>query len=287
MKPLAPSPETLDRQLEIAVCRLADDLRFGQDASPYAGSGIEYRQSRVFVDGDSVRDIDWRVTARTGRFHVKEYEALKSMPAYLVVDTSASMVASSIPLSKHKLAALLAGGLALAAMRRLSPVGLIAAGSRQLHSEPTLMRGRVFQWLHALRKAGVQESTMLAQRLDQLEELAPSRTLIIVLSDLHDPGAVPAIKRLAQRHDMLVLQLQDPAERGNLRGGMFHAIEAETGHPFVAHGRSRWFDHPQQQASKPLTAAAIDHLLLATDRPFVPALRRLLSDRGGLVRNTR
>lgn len=281
------SAETLDRQLEIAVCRLADDLRFGQDASPYAGSGIEYLQSRPFEDGDSVRDIDWRVTGRTGRFHVKEYEALKSMPVYLVVDTSASMAISSQSFSKHKLAVLLAGGLALAALRRLSPVGLLAAGSRQQHSEPTLMRGRVFQWLHALRRNDATETTLLGKRLDQLAGLVVSRTMVVVISDLHDPTGVPAIKRLAQRHDVMVLQLEDPAERGELRGGLFHAEEAESKRAFVAHGRSRWFDADVAHPGKVLATAAVDHLLLGTDRPFVPALRRMLADRGGLARNTR
>jgi uncharacterized protein (DUF58 family) len=285
--PTALSPETLDRQLEIAVCRLADDLRFGQDASPYVGAGIEYLQSRPFVDGDPVRDIDWKVTARTQRFHVKQYEALRSTPAYLVVDTSASMAFTSRPFSKHKLAVLLAGGLALAALRRLSPVGILAAGSRRLHVRPSLLRGRVFQWMHALQRVALDEPTHLAQRLEQLSELAVSRTLVIVISDLHDPEAIPAAKRLAQRHDVIVLHLEDPAERGELRGGMFHAVEAETGRRFVAHGRSRWLDGSLHHPRRQLAAAGIDYLLLGTDRPFVAPLRRLLADRGGLMRNTR
>lgn len=283
----AHSPELVARQLEIAVCRLADDLRFGQDASPYVGAGIEYQQSRPFQEGDSVHDIDWRVTARTGRFHVKQYEALKSMPLYLVVDTSASMAFSSQSFTKSKLAVILAGGLALAGLRRLSPVGLLAGGSRELHYRPTLLRSRIFQWLHALETTSLNEQTVLGERLDQLSGLLSVRTLIVAISDLHDGAAVPAARRLAQQHDVIVLHLEDPAERGKLRGGFFQAAEAETGRSFLARGGSVWFKDSLEQVRRELAGAGVDYLRLATDRPFVASLRRLLADRGGLMRNRR
>lgn len=104
-------PELADRPFEIAVRRLADDLRYGLDASRFVGSGIDYVQSRPFVEGDPVRDLDWKVTARSGRHHVKQYESLKTTPVYLLVDTSASMTVSSQRLGKHTLATLVAGGL--------------------------------------------------------------------------------------------------------------------------------------------------------------------------------
>ncbi|MEX2027151.1 MAG: hypothetical protein WEH44_07615, partial [Pirellulaceae bacterium] len=136
-------------------------------------------------------------------------------------------------------------------------------------------------------RAALHETTCIGERLDRLCGLVNSRTLEIVISDLHDPTGVPAIKRMAQRHDAIVLQLEDPAERGRLRCGLFHAVEAETGRMFVSHGRSRWFDDPLKHPRRALSAAGIDYLLLATDRPFVAPLRRLLADRGGLVRNAR
>src|SRR5262245_6407996 len=94
-------PELTDRKFEIVVRRLADDLCYGYDSSPYLGSGADYVQSRPFVEGDSIHDLDWRVTARTGRYYVKQYESLKSTPIYLVLDTSASMSFSSQPTSKY------------------------------------------------------------------------------------------------------------------------------------------------------------------------------------------
>jgi uncharacterized protein (DUF58 family) len=287
MEPHDLPPEVANRPFEIAVRRLADDLRYGLDASRYVGSGIDYVQSRPFVDGDPIRDLDWRVTARTGRFHVKQYESLKTTPIYLLVDTSGSMVFSSRPLSKHMLSALVAGGLALSAVRRLSPVGLLAGGSRRLHSRPSLSIANMFQWLHELRRPRLEEPTKLGERLDQLQGLLKSGSLVVVISDLHDPEAVPAIKRISQRHDCVVIQVEDPAERGRLRGGVFRGVEAETGRSFIAHGHSRWFDGAGQRPGADLKSAGIDYLLLATDRPFVPPLRRLLADRGMLMRNKR
>ena len=177
-------PELVNQPFEMAVRRLADDLRYGLDVSRYVGSGVDYVQSRPFVDGDPVKDLDWKVTGRTGRYHVKQYESLKTTPVYLLVDTSASMAFSSTPLSKHALAALIAGGLGLSALRRLSPVGLLGGGQRQLHFRPSLSIATVFLWLNELRRQRFDENTQLAARLDQLGGLLKTGSLVVVISCL-------------------------------------------------------------------------------------------------------
>lgn len=272
------APALSGREFELAVRRLADSLSPGQDASGFLGQGVDYAQTRLFVDGDPVRAIDWRVTARSGRAHVKEYEALQRLPVQLLVDTSSSMRLASVSPGKFELAVRLAGGLALAALKRASPVGVMGCGEMPLQMPASSSRGQVFVWLHQLRKEPDHgERTLLARRVAELRPLLTSRCLIIVLSDLHDPDATTAIKRLAVRHDCVVIQLQDPSELSLRGAGVLRFAEAETGTAFTATGRDRWV--VGEPPARSLAQAGIDHLLLPIDRPFIPVVRRFLAER--------
>ena len=112
-------------------------------------------------------------------------------------------------------------------------------------------------------------------------EVAPSlkrRTMVVVLSDLHDPDAFPALQVLAQEHDVIVLHLQDPAETGVRGAGLFRGLEAESGRAFVGHGRRAWVDAESWKGE--LTRFGIDYLHLPTDEPMLGKLRHFLGQRG-------
>lgn len=280
------SCDTLDaRQFLLAVKRLADSLSYGTDRSPFLGAGIEYVQSRPYVWGDPVRSIDWRVTARTRRFHVKEYEAPKRMPCYLFVDTSASMTVTSQARSKYAVAVHVGGGLAFACLARVSPVGVVGAGGRDFRVEPSLSGAQILQWLHRLRHFRYDEGTSLGRKIAEVSPTLSSRSLLIILSDLHDPLALPALKPLAQQHDCVVLHLQDPAERGLKGAGFLRAREAETGRAFVTRGSRAWLD--PDQAAIELRRAGIDYLRIETDDVSVPRLRNFFQSRNLLGRGAR
>ena len=273
------------RQFWIAVKRLADNLTYGTDRSPFLGSGVEYVQSRQYQWGDPVKSIDWRVTARTGKPHIKEYEAPKSLPAYLLIDTSASMTISSSKTSKYSLAVHIAAGLAHACLDRVSPVGVLGVGDRGLHVKPSLSKDQVMQWFSKLRRFRYDESTTLGRRITELNSSMLNRALVIVLSDMHDPDSLSALKQMSQQHDCVVLQLQDASEK-NLRGaGIFRAREAETGDSFVSVGSRHWLN--QENIEQQLKRAGIDHVMIQTDQPFVHTLRHFFASRNVLGRGAR
>ena len=280
--------EILDaRQFLMAVKRLADSLSYGTDHSPFLGSGFEYVQSRPYQYGDPVKSIDWRVTARTRVVHVKEFEAPKRMPVYLLVDTSASMTVASHHPSKYETAVFLAGGLAMAALDRISPVGVLGVGGRSLHMRPSLSKDQVLQWLHALRTYRYDEPTALGSRIADLSPSLAQRVLLIVLSDLHDPQALPALKRLGQEHDCAVIHLRDPAEDRLGRVGFVRAAEAETGRGFVVRGGQRGIWTDPEEVAQTLKRSRIDYLRVDIDRPYVSNVRQFFKGREHLGRGAR
>lgn len=273
------------RQFVIAIKRLADSLSYGTDRSPFVGSGTEYAQSRPYQPGDPVKAIDWRVTARTKKYYIKEYESPKRLPVYLLLDTSASMTISSGKLSKYALAVHIAGGLALACLERVSPVAILGVGQRELRYSPSLSRDRIMEWLHQLRHYRVDEQTRLQRRLAELGALLTEKSLLIVLSDLHEPAAIGALKQLAQQHDCVTLQLADPVEDSLTGVGWFRGQEAETGRQFVSRGKNLGID--QAVLTADLRRGQVDHLRIVTNEPFVERLRHFFKSRGLLGRGVR
>jgi uncharacterized protein (DUF58 family) len=266
------------RKFVIAIRRLADDLSYGLDGSRFLGSGIDYVQSRPYLPGDPVKAMDWRVTARTNKHHIKEYEAQRRIPAWFLIDTSASMVASSTKRSKYEVALQVAGGLALACLDRTSPVGVLGCGTRDVHVPPSLAKDQVLQWLLRLRRHAFDEETMMTRRIRELRPTLQSRAIVVILSDMHEAGAVHSAALLAQEHEVAVIQVQDPAEVSLPSGGFLRAQEAESGRTFTARARKQMVD--QLRIEGDLRKGGVDHLLLRTDEPYLHKLRHFFRSRG-------
>jgi uncharacterized protein (DUF58 family) len=190
------------------------------------------------------------------------------------------MAVSSQPRSKLATALQVAGGLAFAALDRVSPVGLLTTGDEFRQYQPSLAKSQVLQWLHELRRYRQAQQSELARRLTDLNARLPNRALLIVLGDLHEPPALAALKLAAQRHDVVVLQFRDPAERQLPASGLIRAREPETGREFVLNRSSELID--QAAIDQHLKRAGIDHLIIDIDQKYAHRLRWFFRFRGGL-----
>src|SRR5437868_11142692 len=115
-------PKTLARinSLEIRARTVVEGVMTGMHKSPYRGSSVEFARHRDYVPGDEIRHIDWKVYARSDRFHIKQFEEETNLKATIVLDASASMDyrGTGSPLSKREYATVVAAAMASLLMRQ-------------------------------------------------------------------------------------------------------------------------------------------------------------------------
>ncbi len=282
MAAAVPQFSSLDeRQFSLVIEKMADSLGYGAQRSPFIGSSVDYMQSRVYIPGDSVKNMDWRITARSGKPYVKEYEASKHVPVMIVVDDSGSMMTGAAAHTKYEWAILLSGALGLAAIRQLSAAGMFSCGQTDapLRFTPSLSRAQVYQWVHQLRQISddaAWRKTELSQTLRDMQISAGEKHLIVILSDLHEKNVASAIKHTAQKHEVIVLRLQDPAERGQIGQGIFRISEAETGRCFVATDTGK--NGHDDSLLQSLNLAGVRTMTVHTETDFLPGVRMFLQN---------
>ncbi len=84
-------PAELLRKLEFKVLKRLDGFLFGDYTGFFYGPSLDLAEVREYQPGDEVRRIDWNVTARSGKIHVRQYREEREVTAWLIVDLTASM----------------------------------------------------------------------------------------------------------------------------------------------------------------------------------------------------
>ena len=78
------------RKIEIKTRKLSDHIFGGEYHSTFKGRGMTFSEVRQYQIGDDVRSIDWNVTARTGKPHIKKYHEERELTVLLMLDVSES-----------------------------------------------------------------------------------------------------------------------------------------------------------------------------------------------------
>ncbi len=270
------------RRIEVRTRRLVDSRFAGEYRSLFKGQGMEFAEVREYQDGDEVRSIDWNVSARMGRPFVKRYVEERELTIMLAVDLSGSSQFGTRARFKHDLAMEMAGVLALTAVRNNDRVGLLLFTDQIEHALPA-RKGRK----HALRLirdllsvTTRSRGTSVTVAVDRLMRLLPHRSVVFLCSDFLTDEMERPLARLAQRHDVVAVTLEDPAERVLPNIGLARLedpesgerVEVDTSHPAVRAAFAQRVVEADTARRKLFGRLGLDEIVVHTEHGYVDAL---------------
>lgn len=228
------SPGALDG-IELRALELARSFLAGAVLSVFRGTGMEPDGVRPYVAGDDVRTLDWRVTARTGRPHVRERTDDRELELRLVVDRSGSLHGGLAPLPGRAVLEV-AGALAAAAVRGGRRVGLVHfADTAETIVPPGSGRRHLRRVLCALHGGyATGGGTNLAGTLAGVGAELKARATVAVVSDFRVPegrwgAAAAALHRTARGHELLLVRVRVAGPEALPAVGRVGVVDPESG----------------------------------------------------------
>jgi len=294
-----PTPaETLDpillaglEGLELRARTLVDGYLAGQHRSAGRGYSAEFAEHREYAPGDDPRYVDWKIYGRTDKFFLKQFEAESDLVCTLAVDASESMTYRSRPaaLSKWEVAQCLAAALAHLVLRNRDRVGLAVFDDQLRHWMPASNRPALGeQLIGVLERTSCGGKSSIGSALHELAGRLRQRGVVVVFSDLLDEveTLLAGLKHLRyQRHEVIVLQLLDPAELDFpfQRTVRFQGLESAGDELVQLPGMRQAYLAAMKkflrQVHAGCRAGQVDYQLVGTDASPVIALKRLLMRR--------
>ena len=282
------------RKIEIKTRGLSNEIFAGKYHTAFRGRGMSFSEVREYRAGDDVRDIDWNVTARSRKPHIKVYEEERELTMMLVVDVSRSRMFGSNELLKKNVITEIAAVLAFSAAQNNDKVGCIFFSDRVEKFIPP-KKGRqhilmIIRELVGFKPEG--RGTSLSEPLRFLAAVSKKRTTAFLLSDFMDSEAdavafEEALKITSGRHDLVGIRVYDQREQELPDVGILELEDAESGKKVWIDSSSRrvreayandWARR-NQRIETVLKQNRIDTATVATDEDYVKALIKLFKQR--------
>lgn len=278
------------RKIELRTRGLVRESFGGEYHSSFKGDGIDFEDFREYQPGDEVRSIDWNVTARMGHPFVKKFVEEREMTVFLCVDISASGNYGSHGPSKRELMAEVAALLAFSALQNKDKVGLILfTDDVELYLPPKKGTGhalRIIREILLFEPTG--HKTSLEHPIHLLKNAVRRRSLVFLLSDfLFEEDLAADLRIVNRKHDLVAIQVSDPAELSIPAIGQVRLEDPETGQQVEINTSSHRLRSAYEQAAaqwqeeidQQFKRLSIDKVSLRTDEEYVTALHRFFKRR--------
>jgi len=287
-------PEVVSRlkTMEMRARLVVEGFITGLHKSPYHGFSVEFAEHRQYMPGDPIRNIDWKVFAKSDRYYVKEFEEETNLKAYLLLDTSGSMKFTSGKITKLEYASYLTAALSFLMLKQRDAVGLVTFGEKiRQYIPPRSASGHLHSLLTSLEKLDASEKTDVPRALHEMAERIKRRGLVVVMSDLlDDPDRVLAgLKHFRHRnHEVIIFHILDPYERRFSFPGEAIFKDMETGEELSTIPWQIKADYQKsvsafiQRYSRECRQSLIDYVTVDTSQSYDYALFAFLAKRSRL-----
>jgi len=222
---IRPNPQTLIRLRYQADRLLLQNSRIharqgGAYLSSFKGRGMEYEESRLYLPGDDIRSMDWRVTARTGDPHTKVFREERERPVLLWLDLNPSMMFATRGAYKAVIASQAAALLAWSTNAHNDRLGaLLFAGERHTELKPRRGKSAVLELIgricdHPAWSSNARQTASTLAAMTRLRKVSHPGSLIFLLSDFHelDAHGITQLTSIARHNDVVLIQIYDPVE---------------------------------------------------------------------------
>lgn len=210
-------------RLELLARQVVEGFLIGLHKSPFHGFSVEFAEHRLYNPGDSLRNVDWKVFARTDRMYVKRYEEETNLRCQLVLDASSSMYfpgKREDEQNKLVFSAQAAASLMYLLQRQRDAFGLtlysdkidFQSGQR---SSTTHLRGLTAELERVLEDYAPGRTSQTATALHTVAETLHKRSLVFVFSDFFGQGdnlaeLFGALQHLRHnKHEVVLFQVTD------------------------------------------------------------------------------
>ena len=292
-KYLKPSIVSKLKTMDLRARLVVEGFIAGLHKSPYHGFSVEFSEHRPYMQGDSLKNVDWKVYAKSEKFVIKQFEEETNLLCHIFVDISKSMnFKSEGKISKLEYAITLAASLAYLMINQQDAVGL-AVYSDKIHDYLPPKANRVYlknilTSLNSIKSAG---ATSTAESLDSIAEKIKKRGLAIIISDFFDdPDSIlSALKHFHyKKNEVIVFQILDPIEKnfGFDRDAIFVDLETEEQLTTQPHQIRQAYKSAMNEYLAKLKSGClnygIEYNLIETDKPFDKALLNYFTKRSKL-----
>lgn len=181
----------LDR-LDILARQVVEGFMIGLHKSPFHGFSVEFAEHRLHNLGDNIKDIDWKVYARTDRMYVKKFEEETNLRCQIVLDASSSMYFPAQTYfkgyNKIEFSAVSTAALMYMLRKQRDAVGLTVFDENiRFHTTAKvnlqhhkLLQNHLYQ---LLKEKNPKHNTSLSKSLHHVADALPMRSVIVIFSD--------------------------------------------------------------------------------------------------------